>query len=220
MKRLYIILATIAAVLVSCHHQVAVMPVANFNFTTEHPFTVVLTNNSTSATSYEWDFGDGTYSTDKSPKHRYATKGVYKITLTVKSVSGRTSSTSKNVTLEAPSKIYISGFTYNSINKNNEYYKIKVIDDDFFTTTWVNTNWELLSSANMPYSYMLATPKLMDGLVDDNYYDVQVYRNTKSSGDGTKVASIRIATSKIYNYPTEIAGTNNGCGVTVHFSYK
>ena len=43
--------------------------------------TTQFTNNSTSASSYLWDFGDGTTSTAASPSHTYATSGTYTVKL-------------------------------------------------------------------------------------------------------------------------------------------
>jgi len=39
-------------------------------------------------TSWNWDFGDGSTSTDQNPSHVYQTKGVYTVTLTVKNSIG------------------------------------------------------------------------------------------------------------------------------------
>ena len=50
--------------------------------------TVTFTNESKDAVSYKWDFGDGTTSTDKSPKHTYPGKGKYVPTLYATSSSG------------------------------------------------------------------------------------------------------------------------------------
>jgi len=46
------------------------------------PLSVSFTNNSANASSYLWDFGDGTTSTDANPAHNYATLGTYTVTLT------------------------------------------------------------------------------------------------------------------------------------------
>ncbi|MBN1994708.1 MAG: PKD domain-containing protein, partial [Anaerolineae bacterium] len=52
------------------------------------PLTVTFTNNSTNATSYEWNFGDGITSTLPSPTHTYPTAGVYTVSLTATGPAG------------------------------------------------------------------------------------------------------------------------------------
>jgi len=46
------------------------------------PLSVVFTNSSSNATSYLWDFGDGSTSTDASPTHNYTSLGTYTVVLT------------------------------------------------------------------------------------------------------------------------------------------
>jgi parallel beta-helix repeat protein len=48
---------------------------------------------------FKWDFGDGATSTEKSPKHQYATKGVYNVKLTVGDDDGATSIVERLVTV-------------------------------------------------------------------------------------------------------------------------
>jgi PKD repeat protein len=50
-------------------------------------FTITFTNQ-TEAASYQWDFGDGATSTDKSPVHTYPKKGKYVPTLYITTASG------------------------------------------------------------------------------------------------------------------------------------
>lgn len=58
-------------------------PTADASFTqTNGSFTVQFLNNSTNATSYTWNFGDGNTSTSANPSHTYATGGDFTVVLT------------------------------------------------------------------------------------------------------------------------------------------
>jgi PGF-pre-PGF domain-containing protein len=62
------------------------LPVAGFGMSATQgiaPLTVQFTDSSENATGWNWDFGDGTNSTEKSPAHTYSTVGNYIVTLTV-----------------------------------------------------------------------------------------------------------------------------------------
>ncbi|MGV8077493.1 MAG: PKD domain-containing protein, partial [Methanosarcina sp.] len=55
---------------------------------------VQFTDKSTnSPTSWKWSFGDGTYSTSKSPSHTYSKAGKYTASLTVKNSKGSNTKT-------------------------------------------------------------------------------------------------------------------------------
>lgn len=56
-------------------------PIANFNASTDIPFTASFDNLSEHAISYLWDLGDGSTSTDAEPVHVYATAGTYTVNL-------------------------------------------------------------------------------------------------------------------------------------------
>jgi PKD repeat protein len=70
-------------------------PVANFSeVTSTSNLTATFTNTSTDATSYSWDFGDGTTSSDVNPAaHTYAYKGQYLVSLTASSTEGSNTTT-------------------------------------------------------------------------------------------------------------------------------
>lgn len=55
-------------------------PYADFNYEV-YKSGVVFTNESSRASRYEWNFGDGTTSTEKNPEHVYAQPGTYTVTL-------------------------------------------------------------------------------------------------------------------------------------------
>ena len=58
------------------------------------PLNVAFTDKSTgSPTSWKWSFGDGTYSTAKSPAHTYSKAGKYTVSLTVKNAKGTNTKT-------------------------------------------------------------------------------------------------------------------------------
>ena len=59
------------------------MPVADFAFV-QNSNIFTMQNNSLNATSYEWNFGDGTTSNEENPTHTYTEPGTYNIELTAK----------------------------------------------------------------------------------------------------------------------------------------
>ena len=68
-----------------------IKPTANFSFdgtSKKAPTYVQFTNTSVDAVAYNWDFGDGTNSTEQNPKHQYKNVGAYNISLTAKSQNG------------------------------------------------------------------------------------------------------------------------------------
>src|SRR5947207_3305399 len=84
-----LIAALIAAVnLASCKKDAAEPTPFVFYSINVDGATVTFKNESTGAVSYEWDFGDGTTSTEESPVHTYPGKGKYVPTLYATSASG------------------------------------------------------------------------------------------------------------------------------------
>jgi PKD repeat protein len=72
------------------------------------PLTVKFIDESTgSPTSWCWNFGDGTCSTNQDPIHDYKKSGNYSVTLTVKNVKGQISKATKIIDLNSSSEINI-----------------------------------------------------------------------------------------------------------------
>jgi PKD repeat protein len=85
-------------------------PVAGFGFPNTGltaPIDVAFTNATIGeSVSYQWDFGDGGASNEKTPTHRYVTAGTYTVKLTA-SNSGGNNSTTKSIVIGAVA----NGFT-------------------------------------------------------------------------------------------------------------
>ena len=100
----------------------AIPPVANFTATPVNgtsPLAVTFTDTSTgSVTSWHWDFGDGTSSTNQHPSHTYTTAGTYTVALTVTGDGGSATITYPNlisVTILPP----IADFTATPVRGNS-----------------------------------------------------------------------------------------------------
>lgn len=194
-------------------------PVASFSYETTHPFYAHFTNTSKDAAYYSWDFGDGTTSSEKNPIHKYSGKGIYKVVLTAKG-NGKTDTYTNNVTVVAPTKCYITGIIYEKVPKNNEYYNIRFTDDYIlFETLYWYTDWVMLSSANIPYKYMLKSKKQIDFSVSE--YVMRLYQNGSTSGTGTQKAKWSIYPSIIKSkYAESTTGTASNAQVTLLLEWK
>ena len=97
------------------------IPVANFTVRTTNGTTsnaIQFNDNSTRyPSSWLWDFGDGTNSTEENPSHKYTKSGTYTVTLTVKNTAGSSVMTSDinitDTTAPVPSADIPGGF-YNA----------------------------------------------------------------------------------------------------------
>lgn len=84
----------------------AIVPTADFTpsiIAGFAPLTVNFTNVSTSATSYSWNFGDTSTTTDVSPSHSFATPGKYAVTLTAVNGAENATTTQTIYVMNTPS---------------------------------------------------------------------------------------------------------------------
>ena len=193
-------------------------PTANFDYYFYDNFEIDFYNSSSNATSYSWSFGDGQSSTEEEPSHRYSRPGTYTVTLTARNSKGSHQATAQ-ITITKPAYTYFLGITYTKVPQYNHNYKFVLTDDDIFTTTWGDSDWRTIYST--PFDYIYATPQLLDGLADDDYYELDIYMDKENSSGN--IANWRIQTTKLtQDYATEIYGTssNGSTKVTIYFSYE
>ena len=75
------------------------------------PLIVQFTNTSTNQSTYNWDFGDGTFSSTASPSHFYNVAGTYFAKLTITGPGGCTSTQTKKIFIRGPK----GSFSYQNI---------------------------------------------------------------------------------------------------------
>ncbi len=87
--------------------------VADFTFTQGTAGEVTFKNTSKNATSYTWDFGDGSKSTEENPTHTYTKDGTYTIKLTATNAGGSAEKTrTVTISLEGTSTQLVANFTF------------------------------------------------------------------------------------------------------------
>lgn len=87
-NKLICFLAAITIILSSCQKE----PVANISADkteVEVNESVMFTNTTTDGVTYNWDYGDGTNSTDKEPVNSWSTAGTYNVKMTASSKNGK-----------------------------------------------------------------------------------------------------------------------------------
>lgn len=95
------------------------IPVADFSYQGNDkiaPCEVTFQNSSTNASSYQWNFGDGTSSTEQNTKHTYTNGGNYNVLLIAKGEGG-TDSVSKLISIPFP--LSVPNFSF--VASNNSY---------------------------------------------------------------------------------------------------
>lgn len=130
-------------------------------YTGKTPLPVVFTDLSTgSPTTWLWDFGDGSTSSDQNPAHVYTTYGSLRVTLTV-SDGVSSSSTFKYITIYQSSDI--GAFMYiDSTSPINDFY-VQSSGDDYWNAGGKNDPFRTLDKA------MIAADSTIH--IDGGHYD-------------------------------------------------
>ena len=118
MNKVFFQLACILILFSSC-----AKPVADFTLGSGTPKAYTpqsFINNSKNATSYVWDFGDGTQSTEMNPTHKYLHSGQYNVKLTV-SKGNKNKTMTKQVIIDHEKDYHLKFFIHNF----NEFMRYK-----------------------------------------------------------------------------------------------
>jgi len=120
---------------------------AGLNNTGCAPFQVTFQNNSSSATSYNWDFGDGSpVSSQQTPTHTYTTAGTYIVRLIAENPGGCTfTSDTDFVTITVLDDSIAANFTYIKIDSCGPF-SVNITNTSTFnggaTNPWTDFFWD------------------------------------------------------------------------------
>jgi parallel beta-helix repeat protein len=192
-------------------------PVAAFSATPvsgNAPLKVQFTDSSTgSPTSWKWDFGDKSSSTEKNPAHTYSAAGTYTVKLTAtNAVGGNTATKTSYITVKAVStstNVYISdlyvGAPHQTINQ--EYVKITNKG-----TTAVNMNGWKITDKDQKHTYQFPATFTLKAKTTVTLYTGKG-TNTATKlfwGKGVYVWNNEGDTAYLYNAQRKIVSTKNG----------
>lgn len=220
MKKLqHILLLTTTAVIIfsSCKKNSSKPAPFVFYSITVDGATVSFENKSKGATSYKWDFGDGSSSTDENPVHTYPGKGKYVPTLYATASDGTTAEASTVINIAKTSAIKLDDHTlsdWDTVTHNvviggtdaGNFIKAKYDYDgnnvyfyfEQHTSKADGNIYDLYIDADNNYStgYLTgdipggAYEVLLEGSIFDNWLDVYYHSGDQGSFDGYKPQSI------------------------------
>ena len=149
--------------------------------------TVVFTDKSVNAGSWQWDFGDGIVSTDMNPSHTYATPGTYFVTLSVNNSEGCRSEVTHGPYIVAMPELFIPNvFSPNGDGINDEFI-IQYTGDQPYLLQIFDRWGVLLSETRNKTKGWKGNNLKGEPVVDGIYYYIAKIGNREYSGNVTLV---------------------------------
>lgn len=206
------------------------LPNADFTFSgggCMAPCNVNFKNNSTNATSFSWDFGDGTTSTEEDPSKTYNTGGSFSVILTATNAAGQDQITKIVNIASPPTKVKITKITINDmpfVDGNGSSWDLSNGPDVFVNITDQSDNVLLdgessriddVVSSDLPISWSLTTPFEITDFNVLRYIELWDYDSFLNPNDyiGSVGFTMKDYTSGNNPYPTNV--TNSIGGITV-----
>lgn len=195
-------------------------PVANF--TADSPFrttpgTVRFTDQSAgNPTTWRWDFGDGTTSTERNPVHNYSNYGIYNVSLTVTNSFGTDTTTKTSYV-----NIHVAPYVFFTANSTCENPRQVVFETHGRVTQPANYTWNFgdgttSSQQNPAHSYASAGVYDVTLTVRDQYTSANYTMSNLIVND--KVRAEFTATNHMGSSPLRVQFTDQSVGSS-NFTY-
>ncbi|HEY4286119.1 MAG TPA: PKD domain-containing protein [Puia sp.] len=161
-----LLLLASVGLLYSCKKHSSPTPSDIYYTTSIEGYTVTFTNQTTGASSYKWDFGDGTSSTEASPSHEYPGKGKYVPTLYATNAAGVTDQGSTVIHISKASAV---SMTDNSLSDWDSVAHNMVVSGPG-GGNFIKAKYDY--NSNYLYCYYEMNATVAQGNVFDFYFDV------------------------------------------------
>ena len=203
MKRALFYIAFAAILFTGCENKPKQVLV-DFDVERISPLMVRFTNTSVGCDSYKWDFGNGTWAYGRDALCTYESTGTYTVTLTA-TADGTKYDRRRSLEITKPD-VYFAGFTIYKIPYENKYYRLVFKDDALLPSDW---DWytiytPLLDDTDLPYTYYLQNPQLVENPDSHDYWTITLVRNTTTSGaDDTNCLKAKLTRKDLQQYQPE-----------------
>ncbi len=217
-------------------------PTVDFTFTLSSqnaPTSVSFNSISTNATTYFWEFGDGSISSTMNPQHTYSTGGTYNVKLTVTGTGGVKSLT-KTVTIgNAISKVKITKIEVVAIPSTNGILNwdtatdkpdiyIKLFDETGAAGPKSNTVWNFIPSIANTFSATFTNPitvtNLTNTIIKVQVWDDDSDSNSTGLNPDDKIGEVPFQiinyTTGNNKYPPFVSEAVNGTLVIMHMTWE
>lgn len=170
-----------------------IKPTANFAMISSVPFNnleLTFQNLSINASTYEWDFGNGSTSTAVHPNTTYADPGVYIVTLIATDDKGCKDTIQKPITIIEEYYIYVPNTFTPDIDRFNKTFKVSTVNINQLSVSIYN-RWgqRIYSSDDVDFEWDGTYKNI---LVPDGTYTYKISYTARSGVEGKLVGHVNV----------------------------